>query len=150
MVLLIVFIAIVCFLAGVFSGGIFFEYLSKSELRKRLEGEDSFKLSKFSESRRETRKRVNIQAQVLAPVLDSAGILMESEQITCMVKIIDISRHGIGIISDRFFKKGLVLKISCRSETLQLTDKEAQARNFSVSPKGIRTGLEFLVPLKDI
>jgi hypothetical protein len=148
MLVLIVFIGFACFLAGVFLGGVFFESASKAELRKRFDEAYDIKPSTFSESRLIKRHPIIIQAKIKAPTLDSAGIPTESEQFECIARITDISKNGIGVLSDRFFKKGLVLQISCDDKMLQLKDRKAQVRNVSVKPNGIRTGLEFIVPLE--
>jgi len=127
----------VCFIAGLFLGSVFFESMSKVELRKRLKEEKDISLNEFSECRSANRLPVGIYGQITAPILDSAGIASDFDKITCMARIVNVSKNGMGIITDRFLKKGLLVYVSCTSNVLQLKNKEAYVRNITLIPNGI-------------
>jgi hypothetical protein len=150
-----IFIGFVCLIIGVFIGGIIFESKAKKQLRKRIEGETkpNSNSNNLSDTRDKTRRRVNIlEAEVIAPMLDPAGVAFEDEEIKCMVRIVDISKEGVSILSQNFFREGLVLRISCRSkeEKIFFNSKEAEVRNLALLKDGLRIGLQFVVPLEDL
>ena len=89
-------------------------------------------------------------ADIRAPSLDSAGVVMEDEEIRFSVDIIDISRRGLAVLSQNFLKVGLTIQIALRIEKKEVPPHAAQVRNVTLMPNGLRIGLEFLEVLEKI
>ena len=98
-----------------------------------------------AEERRVTHYAV---AEIRAPILDSAGVVMENEEMRFSAQLIDISRRGAGIISQNFLKIGLDIQFACSGEKLDVGFRPAQVRNVTLRPNGVRIGIQFFEPIE--
>lgn len=89
-------------------------------------------------------------ADIKAPLLDSAGIVMENEEVSFSAQVINVSRRGVAIIAQHFLKVGLNIQIAFRTEKKEIPLRKAQVRNVTLWPNGLRIGLEFLEALEEM
>ncbi len=88
------------------------------------------------------------KAEIRAPVLDDAGVATDG-QTTFNAGVIDVSEHGISIISQHFLKIGLSIEIRSQDNSgkTSFPFKDAEVRNIKVTSRGLQIGLQFLKPL---
>lgn len=149
MVIASIFIGFVCFVGGIFVGSMMFEKMGRLELFKRIEESGRRIPEVISELRNEDIQKVNIpEAEIIAPMIDSVGVPYEGEDLKCMVRIVELSKQTLGILSQNFLKKGLVVKISCNYRKINFARREAEVTSISVRRNALRINLKFIEPLE--
>jgi hypothetical protein len=136
---------------GIIIGVNTLDYWGKRQFREKTENnkKKSNMISKLIDPRNEERTPVyHTKAEVRAPMLDDAGVVTD-DQITFDAGVIDISQHGISIISQHFLKTGLNIKIRSQSGSGETSFpfRAAEVRNIKITSRGLQIGLQFLEPL---
>lgn len=150
-IILAVFVLVIGFILGTLVGFSSYGTMAQNEIRNRLAKEryDAKPLTPFSESRREKRLRIDAYplVSIKAPVLDSAGVPTVNEELIFPAHLTDISRNGCAIISTTYLQKGLDIQIACNDARIGFGYRPAEVRNISLTPRGVRIGLQFFKPL---
>jgi len=138
---------------GIPIGALFFTQASQIEIRKRLERGryNSTPINIFAESRREKRFPVrDIVVNVRAPVLDSAGFESMNEEAHFFADVIDFTPKGLSMLSPSYVSVGTTIYLTCESRKYNFVNRSARVRYIILAHRGIRVGLEFHEPLRNI
>ena len=146
MIIALIISSVVCMVIGILIGFSALDYNAKKEFRQRIEGEagkPGGPAGKFMESRKEKRGPVNYpEVLVRAPVVDSAGVADARETMQFSAVMINVSRHGMAIISHQFLPVGLDIEITCRDPKYRFPFQRAEVKHVNVMAKGLKIGLQ--------
>ena len=139
---------------GSFLGSLSVDHKLKREIRKRLELEwyGAIPITRLADTRREPRIPMleKVTVEVRAPVLDSAGIPLVGEEIKFSARMVDVSKHGVGMFAQHFLQPGMDVEVACSDKAMNFPSKKAEVR-YSVSKnKGLRIGLELFEPIESV
>ncbi len=138
------------FAVGVIVGFFSYSKAVQIELRKRMEYEryDLKAINRLAESRREKRRQYrDILVSIKAPVLDTAGIPALGENVIFAAELLDLSRHGMAVLSPYYIPKGVDIETSCYDKKISFPYRPAKIRYTILTPKGLRIGMQFFKPL---
>lgn len=139
---------------GVFLGYTVIDKRTKSEIRRAIERSGGYsrgKVNSLADTRVEPRKSGNNKTvEIIVPELDTAGVVMESDIRKVSGELADLSPSGAAVLCSEFIPIGLVVKMTYIYGTPQFRMKEAETRNISITPRGLRIGFQFISPLQGI
>lgn len=140
--------SIMGFLIGAGASYAFFEARGKELMRKNMESRAGFpKGPPKVETRKEKRLAANsITVLIRSPKLDTAGVPLPDEFDQIEAELVDISKNGAAILTKRFLKKGLRVRIISELDEPRFK-RDAEVRNIGVFSRGLRIGVQFEMPL---
>ncbi len=151
MIIAVIISSFISLIAGIFIGFFGLEAGSKRELRQRLEpeaGKAKVSEKRLVEFRREKREPADYpEVLIRAPVLDSAGVVAESETREFSAVMVNVTRHGMAIISQQFLSVGLDIEVACKIPKYCFSFRGAEVKHVTVLPKGLKIGLQMFDPL---